>query len=181
MRDYLQQHGVSTLILGCFPKSRRIPRPSSSQLPVVRHLRRSVSTQMNDAWAVELTVPNRTPISSTCFIVWYLVLGNPRSTTCWLSARPFLYPGNDCSLRAINNWFLCRRPRYQQCAASPEAATMHLNALSFSDGRTHVLTRWIGYGERRPGESRGARRMPSFFPRIQTSMSGAVTNSSETI
>lgn len=83
----------------------------------------------NDAWAVRLTVPSRSPISYVYLIVCHLVLGNPKSTTCWLSTRPFLYPGNEYRLRAIDGWFLCRRPKCQQCAASPEAATTHLECF----------------------------------------------------
>lgn len=61
--------------------------------------------------------------------MWYRVLGNPSSTTCWLSTRAFLHPGNDYRLRAIDGWSLCRRPNCPQCAASPEAATTHFECF----------------------------------------------------
>lgn len=130
---------------------------------------------MNDAWAVRLTVPNRTPISSTYIIVWYLVLGNPRSTTCWLSTRPFLYPGNDYRLRAIDGWFLCRRPRCQQCAASPEAATTHLECFELftrTYTRVDALERlWREASWRKPW-----RQAPAIvLPEVTNVTSGAVT------
>lgn len=67
------------------------------------------------------------------------VLGNPRSTTCWLSTRPFLYPDYGPSLRAVDGWALCRRPGCPQCAASPEAATMHIECFElFARTYTHI-------------------------------------------
>lgn len=130
---------------------------------------------MNDALAVRLTLPGRRPISYTYLIVWYLVLGNPRSTACWLSTRPFLYPGNDYRLRAIDGWFLCRRAECQQCAASPEAAMTHLECFELftkSYIRVDALDRlWRASSWRKPW-----RQAPAIvLPEIPNATLGAIT------
>ena len=57
------------------------------------------------------------------------MLGNPTSTRCWLSTRPFLFPDYSYTLRATDGWSLCRRPGCIQCAVSPEAATTHTDCF----------------------------------------------------
>ncbi|SPO07084.1 uncharacterized protein DNG_09778 [Cephalotrichum gorgonifer] len=92
------------------------------------------------------------------------LLGNPDSTSCWLSTTPFLYPDYGLTLRAVDGWSICRRPECPQCAASPEAATLHLECFeAFRQAYAPVdaLDRlWRAASWRRPWRSAPAVVLP---------------------